>query len=314
MKIIRSFLPIRTTCGIFFVAGLFMIFLLVPASLAALERQKIHVQFSIEGQQFNDLPASGRERIEADVAKQFSTFAENQWGFIDWSPEPSTSADAIEWKITLRLKSTNLDSDGGGNSIGYSATLEHSCKLTGNGNSIRFSQTPDNKTIYALGSIIPFQNADDLGEDISRQLDRQLGDLLKSKGVEIFIQNVPIVEQLIAEETRIVVPVNFLDLRSENNSELKVKISGNHRSGSLKLETSKEVQEQGQYQGFVQARVIGILIDPLDDVLSPLWDPPPELTEAINSASEVKVYMITYKPSWAGNFATDGELILEPDL
>jgi hypothetical protein len=289
-----------------------MICLLIPASLTADERQKIYIQFIIEGQQFDNLPPSGRDRIEADVVKKFSTIAENQWGFIDWTSEPPPSADAIEWKIILRLKSTNLDRDGGGISIGYSATLEHYRKLTIDGNPIRFSQTPDNETIYALGSIIPFQNADDLGEDISRQLDKQLGDLLQSKDVRTFLQNVPIVEQVIAEETRIVVPVNFRDLRSEDDSELKVKISGDHSSGSLKLVTASEVQDQGQYQGFIIGFVTGVTIHPLI-IPTPLWDPPPALTEAINSASEVKVYMITYKPSGAGNSPTDGELILEPD-
>ncbi len=79
------------------------------------------------------------------------------------------------------------------------------------------------------------------------------------------------------------------------------------------MQTAAEVTDGGEYHGFVIGYVTEVKVFPLI-IAAPLWDPPDELSELINSASDVKVYMVTYSPSLAGNTATDGNVILEPDL
>ncbi len=242
---------LRITSGTFIATCLFVVTQFVSPDLAAVERQKINVHFSIEGEKFSKLPDSGRVLIKNEVAKKFSAAAERQWGFIDWSPDPPISTDAFEWKITLKLHTRDVTLDGGGISTGYIVTLEHSGKLADK--AFSFAQTEDNETVYALGSIIEFQDADALGEDISLQLDRQLGVLLQSQDVKTFLQNIPIVDEVIAEETRIVVPVNIRDLRSKEDSVLDVKfVAGNSQIGHLTMQTAAEVRDGGQYDGYDQ--------------------------------------------------------------
>ncbi len=309
MKLIQTF---RIAGGTFSIACLLLAVQFVPPDLSAAERQKIKVYFSIEGDKFNGLPVSERERIETEVAEKFSTAAERQWGFIDWSPGPPSSTDAFEWEITLKLHTRDVTSDGGGVSTGYIVTLEHAGKLAGKEFSI--TQTEGNKTVYSLGSIVEFQEAEALGEDILLQLDRQLGILLKSDDTKAFLQNIPIVDEVIAEETRIVVPVSIRDLRSKEDSVLDVKfVANNSQTGHLTMQTAAEVKDGGQYDGYVIGFVTALKVFPLI-IATPLWQPTKELSEVINSASDVKVYMVTYSPSLAGNTATDGDVVLEPDL
>ena len=301
----------RRARGVILSACLLIVFQLLPSWLAAADRQIIHVQFSIDGQEFENLPSAGRAQIEAEVANKFSTAAENRWGFIDWSPGLSPPADAFEWKIKLRVEVRNVGP--GGASTGYIVTLEHSGVL---GDKItRFSQTEENETIYGLGSIIPFQNSDDLGEDISKQLDQQLGILLQSDDVKAFLQTIPIVNEVIADSagTRIVVPVNIQDLRSKQDSVIDVVfIAANSQIGHLTMKTAAEVMDGGQYHGYVIGRVTELLLFPVDISTPTWWDP--QLSTVIDSASDVRVYMISYSPSLAGSAATDGDVVLDPDI
>ena len=127
------------------------------------------------------------------------------------------------------------------------------------------------------------------------------------------MQGIPILETIIAEESRIVVPVKIRELRSEKDSILEVKfVAANLQSGRLKIETAAEVKDGGQYHGFVIGYVTELRAYPLN-ITQPFWKPPEEVPELINSASDVRVYMLTYSRSLAGTTATDGNQVLEPD-
>lgn len=322
MRFTHHFPTFRIPGGMSFAISLILVFLFLPSGVAAAERQTIHVHFGIEGEEFDNLPTEGRSRIKADVAEKFSTAAEKRWGFIDWSPGPPSSADDpapppsaddLEWKITLRLQSRNLSSETGGTSTGFVVSLEHSGFMANR--MFPFAQSESNETLYPLGSIIPFQNATDLGDDISRQLDRQIGVLLQSQDVQDFLKQVPIVNEVIADntDTRIVIPVKIRDLRSKQDSVLDIEfIAANSQIGHLTVKTAAEVLDGGQYHGYVIGRVTDLLLFPIDIATPTWWDP--QLFTVINSASDFKVYMISYSPSLAGDSATDGDVVLDPDM
>ena len=97
----------------FLLNGSLAIVLLILSGMAAADRQKIHIQFHIVGQKFV-LPPGDIDDINTAVAGKFSTAAEKQWGFIEWTSQAPAPANAAKWDITLRLTTLEVSSDAGG--------------------------------------------------------------------------------------------------------------------------------------------------------------------------------------------------------
>ena len=288
-------------------------FVFLPGLALADDRPVVQVNFSIEGDLFNGLTAADLAEIEAKVEEKICTLAEKRWGFLDWSHELPASADTAQWNIALGVEIKQVTNDAGGMSTGFIGTLEHSGLLAAR--KFSFEQTEENETIYPMGRSIPFQDAIALEDDISRQLDKQLGSLFESWEVGGYLQKIPIVEEVIADvdHTRVLIPVQISDLRTQGDSVLAVFfISPDNNRGRLDLETAAEVVEDGQHKGYVIGRVTDLRLFPVTISTPTWWDD--QLSTVLDTATDVKVYMISYSPSLAGSSTTDGNIVLDPDM
>lgn len=286
--------------------------LLTPALLLADDRPVIEVKFSIEGDEFDGLNQQSREAIQIKVEDQISTLAERRWGFLDWSRSSSSVPEAAQWNVTLKVDKIPITTDSGDTTAGFIGTLQHSGKL--GARVLDFDQIPENETIYPIGSFIPFQNATDLENDISRQLDKQLEPLFQSPQVEAYMKQIPIIDRVIADaaHSRVLVPVKMHDLRTGGDSVLAVVFLHDNNRGQLNLETAGEVPEDGLHKGYVIGRVQDLRLFPITIDTPTWWDD--KLFPVITSAVEVKVFMLSYSPSLSGGWETENGLISEPDL
>jgi len=269
---------------------------LFPATgLRAEERPVIRVGLKFEGGLSGLISPESREVIKARAENRLCELAEKRWGFLDWSNDPAVETSA-EWEITFNVETRQITNDTGGLSKGTIASLGHTGVLASH--PFPFRQTEDNETIYPIGRLIPFNDPAALGDDIDSQLDRQLTSLLESQEVKLFLKKIPIVERIIADadNTRLVVPVKTNDLRTDEDSILRVDFrDSNNRPGRLDLETTESVMDDGQYKGYVVAWVTDLRLHQVSIATPTPWDD--KLLPVINSATDVKVYMNVYNPS-----------------
>jgi hypothetical protein len=308
-------IPANVRMTVFAVASMFLfaIPVLFPgAYLQAEERPRVQVNFQFEGRLFDRITTENRALIKSRAEEKVCELAEARWGFLDWSNELSPAQSAAVWNITLSVEARQIPTDSGGTTLATIATLRHSGQIVSD--QFSFQQTEENETIYPLGRTIPFTDPQALGDDVSTQIGNQLVNLLESLEVWGFLENIPIVDRVIADadEARIFVPLKNSDLRTDVDSILRVKFkSSDNKSGSLDLETSEEVSEEGQYTGYVRSRVMDLRLSPITIATPTWWDP--QLLTIIGSASEVKVYMETYNANLApGSAAVDG-IVSDPE-
>ena len=282
------------------------------ADLRADDSPGIQVNFNFEGLAFSGLSEEDRETIKSEAEIMVCDVAERSWGFLVWSNKSPTIENAATWNITFNVELRQITSDSGGSITGTIGTLSHTGRLAGR--EFTFDQTDEEETIYPMGRLIPFDDLIALGEDITKQLDKQLKILFQRPEVKTYVKNIPLVERIIAdvENERFLVPLKTSDLRTEDNSILRVKFkSAENKRGSFDLETSEEVSEEGQYTGYVRSRVMDLRLSPISIDTPTWWDD--QLLSVIDSASEVKVYMETYNASLApGSIAVDG-IVSDPE-
>lgn len=292
-------------CILLFASPLFF----SSADLRAEDRPGIQVNFNFEGLALIALSDNDRKTIKSAAEIMVCDVAERDWGFLNWSNDPSTNANAATWNITFKVEARQITSDSGALITGTIGTLSHAGRLEAR--EFPFDQLEDDETIYPLGRLIPFDDRVALGNDITKQLGQQLKTLFQRSEVKTFILNIPLVERVIAdaEKERFVVPLKTSDLRTDVNSVLRVKFrDSNNRPGRLELETSESVTEEGQYEGYVVAWVTNLRLHGPDvrDIATPTpWNE--KLLPVINTATDVKVYMKEYFPSLApGSVIVDG--------
>ena len=308
-------IPAHMRMTVFTAASIFLFALPVffpGAYLQAEERPRVQVNFQFEGQLFDRITTENRALIKSRTEEMVCELAEARWGFLDWSNELTPEQSAVVWNITLSVEARRIPTDSGGTTLATIATLRHSGQVFAV--PFSFPQTEENETIYPLGRTIPFTDSQALGDDVSTQIGNQLVNLLESSQVWEFLESIPIVERVIADadESHIFVPLRNSDLRTDVDSILRVKFkSSDNQLGSLDLETSEEVSEEGQYAGYVRSRVMDLRLSPITIATPTWWDP--QLLAIISSASEVKVYMETYNANLApGSVAIDG-VVSDPE-
>jgi len=308
MKIASSILAIRRCAPTPAVAALAAFLLLfAPAFAAADDRPVIEVNFSIEGAIFNE---DINTAIRPEIEQMISTRAEKSLGYLNWMPGSPDTQETAQWHVTLKVEKVPVTTDDGSTTSGFIGTLEHRGVLAEQ--ELAFDQTEENETIYPLGRPIPAQDQTILMDDISMQLDKQLETLFKSPQVKAFLRNIPIVDKVITDNELVLVPVRKRDLRTEADSVLAVEFKHNEKNGRLDLETTDEVTEEGQYEGYVIARVMDLRLVPVTIVTPTYWDE--KLSPIIDSAKEVKVFMLSYSPSLSGGLDTENGVVSEPDL
>jgi len=282
------------------------------APVRAEDRPIIQVSFQFEGALAQRIPADKRAAIAAKVENTVSRLAENRWGFLHWTNSLPPPASAAKWTLTLEIQTRQITNHAGGTSTGSIATLRHAGQL--GSDKVLFEQTEGKETIYPLGRLIPFHDPVALVDDIETQLDEQLGSLFESLPVKTFLKSIPIVERVIvdASNSRLVVPLKISDLRSDVDSMLRVSfVDANNRPSRLDLETAAQVPEEGNHKGYVvgwvkEQRLFTAVIS------TPTWWDP-QLISVIDTARDVKVYMISYSPSLTGSMVTDEGVVSEPD-
>lgn len=289
-----------------------LLMLLAPAMLGADDRPVIGVKFSINGEESIDIDPESLKDIQENVENLISTRAEKRWGFLNWTRSSPATQEAAQWLVTLKVEEIPVTTDNGGTTTGYIGTLQHSGQL--GAETLEFDQTEENETIYPIGSYIPFKEATPLGSDLSRQLDKQLETLFQSMEVEGYLRQIPIVDEVIADaaNSRVLVPIKMQDLQTGGDSVLAVIFLHDNNRGQLDLETAGEVSEEGQHNGYVIGRVKDLKLFPITIDTPTWWDD--KLFAVIDSAEEVKVYMLSYSPSLSGGLNADNGLISEPDL
>ena len=283
-----------------------LLLLFAPALAAADDRPIIEVMFSIEGAIFNE---EINAAIQPEIEQMISTRAEKTLGYLNWTPGSADTQETAQWHVLLKVEKVPVTTDDGGTTSGFIGTLGHHGLL--GDKKWAFEQIEDKETIYPLGRPIPAQEGTLLVNDISGQLDKQLETLFKSPQVKDFLRNIPIVDQVIADNELVLVPVRKRDLRTEADSVLAVKFKHNEKSGRLDLETTDEVTEEGQYEGYVIARVMDLRLVPVTIATPTYWDD--KLSPIIDSAEDVKVFMLSYSPSLSGGLDAENGVVSEPD-
>lgn len=282
------------------------LFVLAPIFAAADDRPVIEVNFSIEGVMFDeDTSRAIRPKIEQMV----STRAGLSLGYLRWLPSSPSTEETAQWNVSLNVETIPITTDDGEARSGFIGTLKHSGVL--DTKEYAFVQTEENEKIYPLGRPISKEQTA-LINDISSQLDKQLETLLKSQQVTVFLRNIPLADNVIADKKLVLVPVKKRDLHTEADSVLAVEFKHNEKSGFINLETTDEVREEGEYKGYVIAQVMKFSLVPVTINTPTYWDE--KLSPIIDSAEDVKVFMLTYSPSLSGGLTvTDGN-VGEPDL
>ncbi|MBT8074788.1 MAG: hypothetical protein HKP21_13900 [Xanthomonadales bacterium] len=283
-----------------------LLLLLTPAYAGADDRPVIEVKFSIEGAIFNE---EINQAIQPEIEQMISTRAAKSLGYLNWIPSSPTLQETAQWNVTLKVEKVPVTTDDGGTTSGFIGTLKHRGVLADQ--EFMFDQTEENETIYPLGRPIPAQERTILVNDISAQLDKQLETLFKSPQVKAYLRNIPIVDEVIADNELVLIPVKKRDLRTEADSVLAVEFKHNEKTGRLDLETTDEVTEEGQYEGYVIARVMDLRLVPITIVTPTYWDE--KLSPIIDSAEEVKVFMLSYSPSLSGGLDAENGVVSEPD-
>lgn len=283
-----------------------LLLLLAPAFAGADDRPVIEVKFTIEGAIFNQQINAA---IQPEIEEMISTRAEKTLGYLNWMPSSPDTQETAQWHVTLKVEKVPVTTDDGSTTSGFIGTLKHRGLLADE--EVPFDQTEENETIYPLGRPIPAQEQTILVDDISMQLDKQLETLFKSPQVKGFLRNIPIVDEVIADNDLVLVPVRKRDLRTEADSVLAVEFKHNEKSGRLDLETTDEVTEEGQYEGYVIARVMDLRLVPVTIVTPTYWDE--KLSPIIDTAKEVKVFMLSYSPSLSGGLDAENGIVSEPD-
>jgi hypothetical protein len=292
---------------------LIALILLVPSSnLQAEERPTIQVSFKLEGQDFEELPEETQAVIKSRAEEKVCDLAEERWGFLDWTNEQSSDGHSVVWNINLKVENKEIPNTAGNLVTSPKATLGHSGQI--GMTQIPFPQTEENETIYPIGSMIPLNDAEALADDVSSQLEKQLVTLLESAKVKKFLQNIPIVERIVAdtENSRIVVPVKTTDLRTDVDSVLRITFKRpDNWSGWLELETAYRVPEDGPHTGYIYGELIKVRLNPITFPTPTPWNP--ELPGVVDSASEIKVYMEEYN-AILGAEPDVGGIASEPDM
>lgn len=300
MQLVRQCTPAAVA------TALATLLLLSPVYAGADGRPIIEVKFSIEGAIFNE---EINKAIQPDIEQMISTRAEESLGYLNWMPGSPATQETAQWHVTLRVEKVPVTTDEGGTTSGFIGTLKHQGVLAER--EVAFDQTEDNETIYPLGRRIPAQERVILTDEITAHLDKQFETLFKSQQVKAYLRNIPIVDKVIADNELVLVPVRKRDLRTEVDSVLAVEFKHGGRDGRLDLETTDEVTEEGQYEGYVIARVMDLRLVPVTIVTPTYWDE--KLSPIIDSAEEVKVFMLSYSPSLSGGLDADNGVISEPD-
>ena len=279
---------------------------LTPPFAAADDRPVIEVNFSITGIMFDEDTSAA---IQPEIEQMVSARAGLSLGYLRWIPSSSTTQETAQWNVSLNVETIPITTDDGETTSGFIGTLKHSGIL--NAKEYVFVQTEENETIYPLGRPISKEQTA-LVNDISSQLDKQLETLLKSQQVTVFLRNIPLADNVIADNSLVLVPVKKRDLRTEADSLLAVEFKHNQKSGLLNLETTDEVTEDGEYKGYVLAQVMKFSLVPVTINTPTYWDE--KLSPIIDSAEDVKVFMLSYSPSLSGGLDTEGGIVNEPDV
>ena len=279
---------------------------LTPPFAAADDRPVIEVNFSITGIMFDEDTSAA---IQPEIEQMVSARAGLSLGYLRWIPSSSTTQETAQWNVSLNVETIPITTDDGETTSGFIGTLKHSGIL--NAKEYVFVQTEENETIYPLGRPISKEQTA-LVNDISSQLDKQLETLLKSQQVTVFLRNIPLADNVIADNSLVLVPVKKRDLRTEADSLLAVEFKHNQKSGLLNLETTDEVTEDGEYKGYVIAQVMKFSLVPVTINTPTYWDE--KLSPIIDSAEDVKVFMLSYSPSLSGGLDTEGGIVNEPDV
>jgi hypothetical protein len=267
--------------------------------------------FKLEAPSFSDLGEAGLALVAERATTTLSTRANRRWGFLDWGPEP-TSQPVADWIIALEEEKSSLTDESGDVFEDSVIRLVHSGAIGDTG--FDFEQTGNSATLYLWGQPKPVQAATVLADDIDERLDAQLGELLESLEVEKFLEKIPLGSTVIAdaEKERVVVPLKIDDLRADRDSVLGVVFFDlAEETGHLELETAATVTEEGANQGFVVGRIMDVVFVGITIPPRIWWHP--LVADLISNASEIKVFMFKYSPSLAGNSATEGGVILDPD-
>lgn len=287
-------------------------FLFFPAEgLQAEEPPIVKVNFQLEGKAFRRMSTNDIETIKLAAENKLCELNRVDWGFLNWSNSKVTRSDA-EWNIVLKALEKPTTTISGEPTTGIIATLNHSGALASN--QYPFKQTEEMETIYPLGQTPPIRYVETFKSDINSWLGKQLEVLLKDSSVKIFLENIPIVNKVIADKanTRYVIPIKSLDLHTSVNSLLRVQFKNSNNVDHFKVQTAWTVDEADQqYGGYIKGKVTDTSIQHLSIVTPTEWSP--ELSTVIETATEVLVYMEIFNPSISALTVDTEGVVEEPE-
>lgn len=267
--------------------------LLIGENAWADGRKKVYVSFKFDGRRFGLIPEEVRKEISDDLANDLATKAEEQYQFLNWVVGSPPSSEEPSWTVTLKaevVSSTKADGTEKKDRIGR---LLHLGSMFGK--SIQFEQVD----IYPQGSSIPFRDPVKLKKDVESEFELQLSTLLQTKNVRDFINNIPISENVYADEVNqvVIIDFNFNDLHTDTNTKLRVELvdSSDEKSGTLKL-VAQKFDGSGEHTGLVKGYFTEVMIPVIRGFSEKnYWHS--DFPEVIGAVKNKKVFMESYSPS-----------------
>lgn len=311
----------------FWLAGIMIVVWLgpFPSALLAEGRPPVHVAFNFEGDIFEEFfTAEQLQDVSSHAADRFIELAGKRRGFLEWTrktPCPEGRAAAC-WAITLKQWVREVPLDSGGSSEGWIVTLEHSWRQ---GDQFRtFPQPEETKTVYPFNSSsIPLGRPEALKTDLVNHLDNYLPDLFEleedgKKLVDQFLNNIPIADRVIADASlkALILPIKHGDLKATRMTKLKVDLQYGpgslYSQGWLLLDAASAVREGDPSRiGQIKGKVTEVTIDPMEVAPLPTWWNP-QFPQAIDSATDIRVYMVRYDQLLEGSATVSNGAVLLP--
>lgn len=278
----------------------------LSAGLAALGQSGppvVHVQYQLEDST-NQLHVAADTEVQQRATASVCERAARRWPFLQWSAT-SPTPPAATWTVRVKVVPMEIR-DGQGNPYqGAEVRLQH---VVGVGGTQRvLSLSPDLEVLYDVYSTQPGPaDRTTMVADLERALGRQLLLLLESRETVSFVRQIPLGSRILADQgqQRLLVLLDIRTLQAEPQTQLEAKLSTpGHPPCTMNLEIAREVLEESDLDGCVQARIIWCNALEVETVPT-WWDP--DLPDLLGGTEKVQVFMRDYHPGFFETAADTG--------
>jgi hypothetical protein len=237
--------------------------------------------------------------VAADPAVQQRAIAEacesagRRWPFLQWSASPQTPQPPT-WTVKVTVTPKELKDGPGEPSRGGEVRVKHLLEVGGQAEEPGFDQLLYDAFEPQPG---PTDTAT-MTDDLIRVLKRQLPSLLEGPEFGEFISRIPLGGRIKAdpERQRLLILLDAHALQAKLQTQLEAQLSGpDQASCTMNLEIRREVREESDLDGCIQARITWCNAPEVATVPTD-WDP--ALPALIGGYAQEQLFMLNYRPAY----------------